>query len=276
MRQFFSFLLISFLSFTLPIFSDTNWESSIQSAMTRSKLEKKPILIDLYADWCTYCKILEKEIFPDPEVAKLLESFVTVRLDGEEYPNLRKKYGVEGYPTILFIDSETNYLNKISGLATKPMVMRVAKLVLAEPDIEVSLKNTLEKNPESALTYFRLGTLYYQRKDFPSAKNQFLAAIRFAKNNEQKIKEDSSFNLGIIYIQETAWSQAIEIWKSFIASYPKSNNFNSANIYYGISLKEAGERKLASHILQSVRPKLTDLEDIETVDQTLEEIRKGF
>lgn len=41
----------------------------------------RPVMLDFYADWCTYCKTMEKEIFPDPKVVTALQDFVLLQAD---------------------------------------------------------------------------------------------------------------------------------------------------------------------------------------------------
>ncbi|TGN10353.1 thioredoxin fold domain-containing protein [Leptospira ilyithenensis] len=262
--------------FVLPLHSETIWETSIGKGLSKAKSQNKPILIDLYADWCAYCKVLEKEIFPDEQVSKVLESFVTIRLNGEEFPNLIQKYGIEGYPTILYIDKDANFHTKLTGLSSKETVLHVSKKVLANPDIESNLKNELKKNPDDNDLHFRLGSFYYQTEKHELAKIHFTKILDSKSENNKKLQEDSHFNLGLIYTREKNWNEAIKSWKSFLKEFPKSNHSLDSELYYGLCLKEVGERKLAKKILTGLRPRLTDPKDAETVDETLESIRKGF
>ncbi|WP_411821877.1 thioredoxin fold domain-containing protein [Leptospira sp. 'Mane'] len=264
------------LVFVLPLHSETVWETSIGKGFSKAKSENKPILIDLYADWCAYCKVLEKEIFPDKQVSKVLEGFVTVRLNGEEFPNLMQKYGIEGYPTILYIDKDANLHTKLTGLSTKETVLRVSKKVLANPDIESNIKNELKKKPNDTDLYFRLGSFYYQTGNLESAKINFTKVLNTKPGKNKKTKEDSLFNLSLILTKEKNWNEATKSWKSFITEFPKSDHSLNSELYYGLCLKEAGETKLAKKILSDLRPRLTNPTDIETVDETLEAIRKGF
>src|SRR5436189_3917103 len=58
---------------------------TFEEAVEKSKTEKRKIFIDVYTDWCGWCKVMDKNTFPDPEVAKLLnEKFYPVKLDAEQ------------------------------------------------------------------------------------------------------------------------------------------------------------------------------------------------
>ncbi|GBF50519.1 thioredoxin-like domain protein [Leptospira ryugenii] len=267
--------MVFFLFFlpTIAIHSETIWESSIAKALERSKQEEKPILIDLYADWCTYCKVLEKEIFPDKEVSETLRSFITVRIDGEAFPNLKKRYRVEGYPTILFIDSDTNLLGKITGLATKSMILKYAKQVLLDPSAESLVQKEIKKYPEKANLYFRLGTVQYQKKNFSQALKSFQTAIDLNKSKEDVLVQDSEFNIALIHFESNSWKEAKACWYDFIKRYPKSPNRLDAQIYLGLTLNELGDKKAAKDLLQQIKSDIEDPTDKETVEQILKEIQ---
>jgi len=84
------------------------WESDEASAVTRAIEQRKPVLIDAYADWCVACRELDAITFADPRVQRRLRSFVTVKLDftatTPETQKLRQKYGIVGLPTVLVLD----------------------------------------------------------------------------------------------------------------------------------------------------------------------------
>src|ERR1700733_13099854 len=52
-----------------------------QQAMLK---ERKPILIDLYTDWCGWCKVMDKKTYTNAKViAYLQQNFYTVKLNAE-------------------------------------------------------------------------------------------------------------------------------------------------------------------------------------------------
>lgn len=61
-----------------------NW-ISFEEAVEKSQSEKRPIFIDVYTDWCGYCKVMDKNTFTNPEIARLLnEEYYAVKFNAEQ------------------------------------------------------------------------------------------------------------------------------------------------------------------------------------------------
>ncbi len=72
------FSLISAMSF-----AQVNWLSfeALDSALNE---EKKPVFIEFTTTWCTYCKKMDQEVFPNEEIVSILnQDFYAVRFDAE-------------------------------------------------------------------------------------------------------------------------------------------------------------------------------------------------
>ncbi len=68
--------------------------------------EAQPALLDFYADWCVYCKEMERTVFPEPEVEALMSRFTLLQADvtanDAQDRELLQTLGVIGPPTLLF------------------------------------------------------------------------------------------------------------------------------------------------------------------------------
>ncbi|MBU0713388.1 DUF255 domain-containing protein [bacterium] len=57
---------------------------TFQDGMKLADSGDKHLVIDFYADWCHWCKVMDKETFSDPEVGKyLFENFIPIKLNAE-------------------------------------------------------------------------------------------------------------------------------------------------------------------------------------------------
>lgn len=72
----------------------------------------KPVMLDLYADWCVACKEFEKYTFSDPQVQNALKETVllqaNVTANNAQDKALLRQLDVLGLPTILFFDEQGN------------------------------------------------------------------------------------------------------------------------------------------------------------------------
>ena len=95
----------------------------------------KPVMLDLYADWCTECKTMEMTTFKDPAVVAALANTTALQLDmtdnTAEHKALLKKFSIFGPPTILFFDSQGDEYSQyrlIGGLDAQDFSQHIAKI----------------------------------------------------------------------------------------------------------------------------------------------------
>ena len=69
-----------------------------------------PVILDLYADWCISCKVMERTVFPEPLVAEKLAQFTLLRADvtanDDQDQSLLKRYGLFGPPSLVFFGED--------------------------------------------------------------------------------------------------------------------------------------------------------------------------
>jgi len=77
----------------------------------------KLVILDLYADWCISCKVMERRVFPHPEVAPLLARFHLTRADITadlpQHREMLQKYGLFGPPSLVFFGSDGRELTAV-------------------------------------------------------------------------------------------------------------------------------------------------------------------
>ena len=91
------------------------------------------VMVDLYADWCISCIIMEKEIFAQQDVQTFMADTLWLQLDINdntlEQREFMQRFGIFGPPTILFFNSNQELRqNRIIGELTKEEFMQRVKI----------------------------------------------------------------------------------------------------------------------------------------------------
>ncbi|MGB5436669.1 MAG: DUF255 domain-containing protein, partial [Maribacter sp.] len=125
-----------------------SWDEAVKRAQTDEAPKK--IFIDVYTDWCGWCKKMDKDTFQHPDVAAYMATnFYMVKLDGEgkdpiEFkgqtynfvPSGRKGYhefaaalmqGRMSYPTTIFLDEKMNMLSPVPGYQKPKPFLNIAR-----------------------------------------------------------------------------------------------------------------------------------------------------
>jgi len=93
---------------------------TFEEAMKKSAQDKKPIFVDVYTDWCGWCKKMDKNTFQIQEVVDYVaKNYHAVKIDAESedatsfdgqkltYRQLSGSvFQITGYPSIVLINSK--------------------------------------------------------------------------------------------------------------------------------------------------------------------------
>ncbi len=85
-------------------------QAGLEAALERARSQGRPVIVDLYADWCVECKELERDTFTDDGVKDRLSQLVRLRADvtanDDIDQGLMKGLGVFGPPALIFYGSD--------------------------------------------------------------------------------------------------------------------------------------------------------------------------
>ncbi|MEE4300033.1 MAG: protein-disulfide reductase DsbD [Pseudomonadales bacterium] len=91
-----------------PSFRPVDTLADVEASLSSARATGRPVLLDLYADWCISCKVMERSVFPEPEVQRLMAEFDLLRADvtanDAEHRALLAHYDLFGPPSLLFFD----------------------------------------------------------------------------------------------------------------------------------------------------------------------------
>jgi thioredoxin-related protein len=95
------------------------WLTSKKDAFAKAKSEKKLVILDAFANWCGWCKKLDKDVLDTPQFIDFAKpNYVLLRLnteDGKDGSKLAQQFGIANLPTTLVLDAEENLVGRIGG-----------------------------------------------------------------------------------------------------------------------------------------------------------------
>ena len=102
------------------VFTKTHSVTELDNLLQQAALKKQPIMVDVYADWCLSCKVIERTVFPHPDVRPLLEQLQLFKLDitdnTRQHQAWLNDYQLFGPPALLFFDSSGQEISQIRTL----------------------------------------------------------------------------------------------------------------------------------------------------------------
>lgn len=96
------------------------WLTDLPAAQAQAKESGRPIFVDLYADWCGWCKVLDAKVFSTPRFADYAKQFVLLRVDTEDGGHgsaLYQRFGAGTLPTTLLLRHDLVKIGEIPGYA---------------------------------------------------------------------------------------------------------------------------------------------------------------
>ncbi len=120
MRKF--IFLFVLLLFSLSLCAQDNgirfFHGTWDEAIALAKKEKKKLFVDFYTEWCGPCLNMSLTVFVLPQVGDVYnKNFICLKIDAEkgEGKELAKRYGVNSYPTYIFVNPKNQEIIHRSG-----------------------------------------------------------------------------------------------------------------------------------------------------------------
>lgn len=175
MKRQLIFLLIALIIFPASLLAQESlikW-ISIEEAEKLNKEQPKKIMIDVYTDWCGWCKKMDQETFTNPVIADIINKhYYAVKLDGEgkeaiTFNGAAYKFVSQGsrgyhelaagllngklsYPSIAYLNEDLQLLGAVPGYMTPVRIEPLLNYIAEGKYTSLSLED-YEKSFESKL-----------------------------------------------------------------------------------------------------------------------------
>lgn len=131
LKYLFVLCLLVLVSFSLQAQDKITW-MKFEEAVAANAKDPKMLLVDVYTDWCGWCKKMDKETFTDEKViAHINQNYYAVKLNAEDtkrtFEFMGKKYNeaemaaamrVRSYPNFVVIEPKLQNIAQLPGYRT--------------------------------------------------------------------------------------------------------------------------------------------------------------
>ncbi len=137
MKKLILVAVLAIISIGVNAQEEVNW-LTFEEAIEKNKENPKPILVDLYTDWCGWCKKMDKTTYKSDVIVKYInDNYYAVKMDGEgkediQFKGKTYKYVQEGrskyhqlaaaimkgkmsYPSTAFFNPEEQLIQTVPG-----------------------------------------------------------------------------------------------------------------------------------------------------------------
>jgi tetratricopeptide (TPR) repeat protein len=164
-------VLFAALAGTATAAAEVKWaEGGLPKALEAAKAKKGFVMVDVYTDWCSPCKQMDKTVWKDGKVIAAMGELklVPLKVNADSPGGSLQLEGrnISGFPTLLFLDPDANEIGRTVGFSPEADFVALLKKVLRDTRSEPELRSALEKDPADATALFTLANrLKYREGD---------------------------------------------------------------------------------------------------------------
>lgn len=132
-KAVFSVAVLMFIMMGTVLADEIKWYYDIDEALEAAKGQDKIIMVDVYTDWCHWCHELDKRTYTHEGVIKLSKQMINVKINPEKSQSAKEfasKFGVTGYPAIIFLNSDGEEIDRQGGFSEGPAFEQKLKSVI--------------------------------------------------------------------------------------------------------------------------------------------------
>jgi thioredoxin-like negative regulator of GroEL len=231
------------------------WERTFAEALKKARATSKPVMVDFWAEWCTWCHRLDQTTYVDPEVVARSHDFVAVKVNTEGGPRQEAvafRYDVVSLPTILFLTPGGRLLQRVDGYQGPGQFPRILDGVRETAGRVIPWEAAVERTPASPEALSQLGAHLVEQDELQPAR-ELLERARGADGElVLSLRKQNRMLLAAIQRSDQKYAEAEAVIKEALA-LPASAEHDAKLLYLlGKLYLSMGREKDARDPLQKV------------------------
>lgn len=148
MKKFLTIALFALICFSFTADESFKWYG-FNEGYAMAKKKKKLMVIDIYTDWCGWCKRMDRDAYAKPSVSQIInKDFIAVKFNpeitgvtytfngknytGEQLAGEITNHTLQGYPTTVFMNPKNNKSDVQSGYKNEEQMKRTLEEIIVK------------------------------------------------------------------------------------------------------------------------------------------------
>ncbi len=228
------------------------WLNGLDQALEQAQYFRRPIMIDVWAQWCRWCHELDRRTYSQTPVIERAQAMICAKVNADREPQVGRRYGIRGLPTILFLDRHGQEIDRVTGFVQAEPFAAAMDAVLAAADRLEARVSAHERDPDNPARIYALADELLAQKRWREAEPLLAALTPAGPRAGSTFEADAVLDLGIAREARGDQAAARQIYEGFVTAYPKSPRRGEAELRLGQLLLAAGEAHAARARLEAV------------------------
>ncbi len=187
------------------------WERSYGEALKKAKAAGRPVMIDFWANWCTWCHELDRTTYVDARVLDLATGVVPVKVDtegGGKDRAITERYDIVELPSILFVSPSGNVVLRLQGFQGPDGFVGALEKARAAAVEVMAWESRIEASPNDPEGLTRLGQHLFEQRDASTSFDLLSRAARIDDENAAADRKRTRLMLGILQARKKQYPKA--------------------------------------------------------------------
>jgi thiol-disulfide isomerase/thioredoxin len=261
--------------------SDMRWQPDSGASWNVAKEQARPVLVEVWADWCPPCRRMNEEVWSNAKVIEAARNFVPISVDmsrrhegqlgaitiGSSRPQM-----VRALPTVVILDPWGETLSAKEGFVYPSDL--VAMLSQIPPDYTSvrAEREALISHRDNSRALAQLGLLYQRSSAFELANRYYREALSGSGTKEdERQREQLKFGVAMNEVRLADWKAARKHLEEFRNTYPGSTLMGQ--VLFGFVVADVRQNKMqdAKQHAAELRSSFPNSDLIAMADHLLEE-----